>query len=87
MKSKLRIAGVEVVFSGLEIGRSVTFNGAGLILATAICRTSKNSYKGYLIMEHIAFDVSTQTMSAMVKYFQRIYDKYGTIPLEGDFRG
>ena len=86
MRNKLRIAGVQVEFSGLDIGRSVAFAGAGLILATAICRTSKNNYKGYLIMENIAFDVNTQTMSAMVRYFQRMYDKYGTIPMECDFK-
>lgn len=87
MKSKLRIAGVVFEFDGLEVGRSINFKGAGNIIATAIRRMSKNWYKGYLIMTHIALDVETRTMGEMVRYLQRMYDKYGTIPFEGDFKG
>ena len=87
MKYKLRIAGTIVEFNGLDIGRTVTFGGAGAIIATAIRRLSKNYYKAYLIMEHIALDVDKRTAGEIVEYLQRMYDKYGVIPQLGDFKG
>lgn len=87
MKSKITIVGVAFEFEGLDIGRTQVFPGVWHIVASAIRRTSKNRYQIYLILKDHAYNVDKSTIGDAVAFLQKMYDKYGKIPIDGDFQG
>lgn len=73
----LKIAGIPIEIANLEIGKTVSFNGSGKVLASAIMRMSKNRYKVLLITEKNAALKTSESLSEAIGLLQKDYAEQG----------
>ena len=79
MKCSITVCGVAKEFENLDIGRAVHFDGAGIIVSSAISHESKNRYTVCVICESTLRIISGITLHEAIVYLQYMYDKYGVL--------
>ena len=79
MKCSITVCGVVKEFENLDIGRAVHFEGAGIIVASAISHESKNRYTVCLICETTLRCISGITLHEATSWLQHMYDRYGAL--------
>ena len=79
MKCEITVCGVVKEFANLDIGYAVHFQGAGLIVASAISHESKNRYTVCVIFEQKLLVRSGATLHDATYYLQHMYNRYGAL--------
>ena len=75
MYNAVYIGGIRHGFSCLEIGDTVSFEGIGGILASAIKRTSKNAYLVYIIFTWHAEHYEYKGVKIATQKLQHFYNQ------------